>query len=1170
MVIRRQQESARWRASKILATNAAALTALALEASVGQTTDQISSGPNRFASFDDYPQFQNYEVLADGRLQLNTLDGQAIILAEQDYFFDANGLQLNVARIDSLIAASSAGGIGGSAGLIGLGLGGLGLAAAGGGGGGGGSGGGSPEPPAPTPPANRAPAFSSAVAASVSENETNAIDADASDPDGDSITYSLSGADAGIFDINRSSGVVTFKAAPNFEAPADGNADNIYNIVITASDGTNATDQAVAITVSDINEPPIVSSPLPDMAAQTGETFSIAVPADTFSDPDSQLTLAARLTDGSPLPAWLSFDAEAGVFSGAPGQADAGTIEIALSASDGTSEVVDVFTLTVTGGTTNGPPVAANDAATTPEDTAVTLSVLDNDADPDGQVLTIAQVAGQDIAVGATIDVGDATVRRNADGSLTITPDTDFNGPIAFTYRVSDGSAFAEANISVTVTPVNDAPVIVAPLADQTATTGQSFTFTFAANAFQDIDNASLVFTAAGLPNGITFDPNSRTFSGAPASAGQSVITVTASDGALEVSDDFTLDVDAPPPPPAPLSFAGETSNARVVDLAEAFWLNAARILPLGDSNTHGFDNSIPQSIWESYRLDFWNLALKDGLWFDYVGGRNNGPGDLPDRSHQGVSGIEATQVVPLAAGHAQQYQPDVVLLMLGTNDALRENDAADTAPGDILSIVQNLATQRPNVTVLIAPLPPLSDATAAAIRDAINAQLPDIAAQARALGIDAHYVPMPTLDTSDLTDGIHLTPEGFQVIAEAFYGALTGLIVTDNGTFGGARTMIDEAITDVLGSELGDSIKGDSNVNALDGRGGNDRIEGRAGADALTGGAGADVFFYHSPADGGDTISDFTPGSDRIELSSQGFSALSAGQTNALGSLVFYNSDTGGLTYDVDGVGGNPGILIATLLNAPALTAADLVITANGGSVLLPVILDMGADGLKFGVTWFDFDNDGAAEEGHWPLGDALLALDRNGDGLITNGSELSFVGDHPGARTDLEGLRAYDENADGYLTPADHSFGRFAIWRDDGDGVSQPDELTSLFQAGVTSISLIADGAGGTNADGGVIFGWTDVAFEDDSIVRAADAGIFYVASSSNAAGGSTDLGVISVNGDASGGEQNELTNTMLGSPERIDGMNPPTSFLPDALEIAGRPEALPQAADLVEGWV
>ena len=104
---------------------------------------------------------------------------------------------------------------------------------------------------------NEAPSITSGGSASFAENSTGtAYTATGTDPDpGTTLTYALGGVDAAWFNINTTSGVVTFKAAPNFEAPADAGANNVYDITVTASDGSlSSAAQAVAITVTDVVE----------------------------------------------------------------------------------------------------------------------------------------------------------------------------------------------------------------------------------------------------------------------------------------------------------------------------------------------------------------------------------------------------------------------------------------------------------------------------------------------------------------------------------------------------------------------------------------------------------------------------------------------------------------------------------------------------------------------------------------------------------------------------------------------------------------------------------------------------------------------------------------------------------------------------------------------------
>ncbi|WP_139127809.1 tandem-95 repeat protein, partial [Vibrio parahaemolyticus] len=98
----------------------------------------------------------------------------------------------------------------------------------------------------------------------------------------------------------------------------------------------------------------------------------------------------------------------------------------------------------------NDAPVAKDDIATTQEDTAVTIDVLPNDTDADGDKLSIES---------ASVPKEQGTVEV-VDGKLVFTPAENFNGDAEITYTVTDGQLTDEAKVTVTVNPVNDAPTI--------------------------------------------------------------------------------------------------------------------------------------------------------------------------------------------------------------------------------------------------------------------------------------------------------------------------------------------------------------------------------------------------------------------------------------------------------------------------------------------------------------------------------------------------------------------------------------------------------------------------------------------------------------------------------------------------------------------------------------
>jgi hypothetical protein len=125
----------------------------------------------------------------------------------------------------------------------------------------------------------------------VAENTTTVTTVTATDAEGDPLTFSLSGGtDQAFFSIDSNSGLLTFDAAPDFETPADGNGDNVYEVEVTVSDGNSGTDtQLISVTVTDANDPPTAADNTVTTNEDTVYTFA---PADfNFSDQDAGDTL---------------------------------------------------------------------------------------------------------------------------------------------------------------------------------------------------------------------------------------------------------------------------------------------------------------------------------------------------------------------------------------------------------------------------------------------------------------------------------------------------------------------------------------------------------------------------------------------------------------------------------------------------------------------------------------------------------------------------------------------------------------------------------------------------------------------------------------------------------------------------------------------------------------
>ncbi|ELA7675287.1 tandem-95 repeat protein, partial [Vibrio parahaemolyticus] len=141
----------------------------------------------------------------------------------------------------------------------------------------------------------------------------------------------------------------------------------------------------------------------------------------------------------------------------------------------------------------NDAPVAKDDTAITDEDTPVTIDVLPNDTDIDGDKLSIQSASVPETQGKVEI----------VDGKLVFTPAESFHGDAEITYTITDGALTDQATVNVTVSAVNDTPVVESSIADQTL--AEDFTpYTIDLNtAFSDVDNVDgeLTFSVSGNSN---------------------------------------------------------------------------------------------------------------------------------------------------------------------------------------------------------------------------------------------------------------------------------------------------------------------------------------------------------------------------------------------------------------------------------------------------------------------------------------------------------------------------------------------------------------------------------------------------------------------------------------------------------------------------------------------
>ena len=331
-----------------------------------------------------------------------------------------------------------------------------------------------------------------------------AVLANDTDVDGNPLTVTAATSPDGQVTINPN-GTITFTPNPNFNGTT--------TVTYTISDGNGGTSTAtVTLTVAAVNDPPVAN---PSTASTNEDTPVTLTPLtnDTDADGNPLTVTAVSAQNGT-----VTIDPD-GTVRYVPNPNFNGTDTVTYTISDGQGGTA-TSTVTVTVNPVNDVPVAGNDNATTPEDSPVTISVLANDTDADGNPLTITAAASPN-----------GTVVINPDGTITFTPNPNFNGPTTITYTISDGQGgTAIATVAVNVTPLNDPPVAQ----PDSATTPEDTPVTIAPlTNDSDVDGNPLAITAATSPNGtVVINPNGTiTFTPDPNFNGPTVITYTVSDG---------------------------------------------------------------------------------------------------------------------------------------------------------------------------------------------------------------------------------------------------------------------------------------------------------------------------------------------------------------------------------------------------------------------------------------------------------------------------------------------------------------------------------------------------------------------------------------------------------------------------------------------------------------
>ena len=885
--------------------------------------------------------------------------------------------------------------------------------------------------------------------------------------------------------------------------PADFNG--TLALKLTASDGEYTASGAFNLAILPVNDAPVNENWFA-AAVHTPEDYTIdlALPEAAFADIDGDvLTLTATLADGSALPEWLYFDGSH--FTGTPPKDFNGRFDIIVTADDGLATTSAQFALVVDA--INDAPVVLVplEDAFVAEDHAINLLIPVSgfgDVDSDALSLSARLASGAELPAWLSFD----------GARLTGTPPKDFNGVLDIEVLASDGRLATGENFRLEITPVNDAPVVLLPLADLMTAEDKIIDLPLPVSGFADVDGDALTFVVeqsdgSALPDWLSFDGARLT--GVPPLNFNGILSLRmrASDGEFEATDVFQFTIvavnDAPQllVPLADLSSPEDTAFAFAID-ASSFGDVDGDILTLSARLQNG--GALPS-------------------WMSFDGTTLSG---TPPQDFNGTIGLEITAsdgLLIATSNFVLAFDPvNDAPILLGTmpDTTVYGGEAIDWAvpaalfadiDGDTLSLSASLADGSELPSWIIFDGTGFSgtvlDDFDGLIEFAITASDGEYSATATfsATIIDPNDAPLAVDDglfigvqSYDLTilrsdllandsdpdgDVISLISLGSAGIGSVAFDADGNIVYSVDSTFVGNDTFTytisdgsEEATATVTvrmdslfegwseGSSGDDKLFGNNKeASSLSGGTGDDHIKGGQLDDRLAGGEGDDKLQGLS-------------GDDQLWGNS--------GNDELIGNGGYDTAFYFGLrsTYVIQTVSGT----VQVVDTAPSVDGDDgtdiiagveLLSFKNGAtaSVVSPIILDLSGDGIETvsaadSNARFDLDGDGLADDTSWIGADeAFLYYDRNGDGTMSGVEEISFIDDLEGATTDLAGLAAFDSNGDGELDAGDEKFSGFGVWRDaDGDGAVDEGETASLSSVGIASLGLA-----GTAVDGTTQFG-------------------------------------------------------------------------------------------------
>ncbi|GGE00364.1 hemolysin [Polymorphobacter glacialis] len=662
------------------------------------------------------------------------------------------------------------------------------------------------------------------------EGTTDVTIVAAADADGTTPTYRIAGgADAARFSLDAATGALIFLAAPDFEAPADANGDNRYEVFVEATDGLNSDRQQLSIEITNFNDnsPVITSGPAATIDENTVLAATItAVDADT-STPGFAPSFAIIGGDDA---ARFSLDAVTGALTfitapdfEAPTDADGNNIySVIVAANDGSFTAEQSIAITVANLNDTAPVINSNGGAAVAavavaENAVVVTSVIA--ADADGTTPTYRISGGADAAL-FSLNTATGALAFLAAPDFEAPQDSDLDNIYQVTVEATDGVNIDSQALAISVTDVNEIGRTI------TGTTGND---TITPTAVAALRTTALNDTIYGLAGNDTIDGGAgedRMEGG----AGNDTYTVDRfSDDGRSTNDDIVVEL------------AGGGTDRVNASVSYRLAAQVENLTLLGALAIDGFGNDLANSLTGNAAANLLSGEAGNDTILGNDGNDTLVGGDGDDQllggngndNLQGGAGIDRLDggigIDTLAGGAGD----DLYLVDVWSDDG---NDLND----DLVTELAGGGNDRVSTTVsyrLGADVEQLTIAGTAAINGTGNSLANVIS------GNTAGNV-ITGLDGNDTLSGI-----------------------------GGDDILEGGAGTDVLDGGIGnDILRGGDASDSLLGQSGADTLIGGTGKDTLTGGLDADIFGFAF----GDTtlntnldrITDFsTAAGDRIDL---------------------------------------------------------------------------------------------------------------------------------------------------------------------------------------------------------------------------------------------------------------------------------------------------------------